>query len=181
MAELTEDEGPMTQSSTKPSGGKKLFNKYDTAIPGSSLTQPTNKNPGPPQFTDIDEAMMFIIGSMSEPKRLKEMLGMMDGQGAGVSAEEIARVLTFGGVVENKWTPDLALLLGKLILALIVAIAERSGITYKIPMKDRTKPSDNTQRMALLREFENRETPKPDEQIDEAQTPIGGLMSPRSA
>ena len=84
---------------------------FDRPIPGQSLTSTPKAWPweNPPEFTDVDEAFMYIIekiqGNPGVQKGYDKIITM------GMPIESICNTITFGGFVEGLWTVDIAELL----------------------------------------------------------------------
>ena len=100
-------------------------NPFDAAIPGQSLTnEPGNAAwEHPPQFTDVDSAMNFIMEQLSNQMMNQQILLMLKNN---IPVEAIARLIVFGGFVEGKWTVDLGVLLSPLVLQVIASIGMRA-------------------------------------------------------
>lgn len=96
-------------------------------IPGSSLTKEPGSMPyeKPPQFVRLDEAMHHMMGQLTTPFYLKQLLQLME---MGTSIEAIARTLLFTGFSLGKWTVDLAMLMYKPLMLLLMAIAHRANL-----------------------------------------------------
>lgn len=101
--------------------------RFDAPIPGESLTREPGNSPWeqPPQFTNPMTAADFLFQQLLKPSTLKGILTMLK---MGVPAEALARILIFTGFTEGKWTPDIAMLLFKPVMAMIVGIGGRAGI-----------------------------------------------------
>ena len=103
-------------------------NIFDSPTPGESLTN----TPGnaawehPPQFTDLEEASDYIWDIIHEEEYLTQVITFLRND---IPIEAIARMILFGGFVEGKWTPDLAILLAEIVFKQIMAI----GMKAKIP------------------------------------------------
>ena len=98
-----------------------IENIFDSPIPGESLT----KTPGnaawenPPQYVNVDEASEYIWEKLHEEKFLDQVVSFLAND---VPIEAIARMILFGGFVEGKWTPDVAILLSEVVFKKIMAI-----------------------------------------------------------
>jgi hypothetical protein len=105
-----------------------IENPFDAPIPGQSLTD-TPGNPSwehPPQFTDVEQASEYVWGKIHNERALTQIILFLK---EGVPVEAIARMVLFGGFMEGKWTPDVAILLSEIVFKQIMAI----GIKTKIP------------------------------------------------
>jgi len=105
-----------------------IENPFDAPIPGQSLTD-TPGNPSwehPPQFTDVEQASEYVWGKIHNERALTQIILFLK---EGVPVEAIARMVLFGGFMEGKWTPDVAILLSEIVFKQIMAI----GVAAKIP------------------------------------------------
>ena len=90
-------------------------NSFDASIPGQSLTN----TPGnaawehPPQFTDVDEAMNFIMQKLTNVQMAEQVILMLKSK---IPVEAITRLIVFGGFTEGKWSVDMAVLLTPLVM-----------------------------------------------------------------
>jgi len=77
------------------------------APPGHSLTDRPGQWPWerPPQFTNPDEALDFVLDKLEEPTRERDMLRLM---AAGISIEELVSQIAFKGFMSGFYTPDVA-------------------------------------------------------------------------
>ena len=98
-----------------------IENTLDAPIPGQSLTDtPGNaKWEHPPQFVKVDEAAEYIWDRLHEKEILSQIVSFLEND---IPVEAIARMVLFGGFVEGKWTPDVALLLSEIVFKQIAAI-----------------------------------------------------------
>jgi hypothetical protein len=153
---------------------------FDAAIPGESLTKEPGNQPWerPPQFVNPSDAVEFIWKQISKPANMYSALTMMK---QGVPVEAIAKVILFTGFSEGKWTPDVAMLIAKPVVAIIAGIAKAADVKTKLMMKDRS-PSKVIEKMlgqqALTRAFQPDQT-KPQE-VTTTQDMGKSLMSRRS-
>ena len=113
-----------------------IENIFDTPVPGESLT----KTPGnaawenPPQYVNVDEASEYIWEKLHEEKFLDKVVSFLAND---VPIEAIARMILFGGFVEGKWTPDVAILLSEVVFKQIMAIGMNAGVkNMKMFLKD---------------------------------------------
>ena len=113
-----------------------IENIFDSPIPGESLT----KTPGnaawenPPQYVNVDEASEYIWEKLHEEKFLDQVVSFLSND---VPIEAIARMILFGGFVEGKWTPDVAILLSEVVFKQIMAIGMNAGVkNMKMFLKD---------------------------------------------
>jgi len=110
----------------------KQITKFNRPIPGSSLTNdPENPQSfeNPPEFTIQRTAIEYLYTTI-----IKEdvYIPLLQNVKAGVPIVDLAQAILFKGFSEGKWNPDLMLLLIEPLAYIIMALAERAGIDYKI-------------------------------------------------
>ena len=100
---------------------------FGAPVPGQSLTTPPKNMPfeKPPQFTDPEKAMNYLMAQMTSPQYMPQLLQMMD---AKMPIEAIVRSLLFTGFATGKWSVDLAMLMYKPLMLALIAIAHRAGL-----------------------------------------------------
>jgi hypothetical protein len=102
------------------------------AIPGSSMTNdPDNRQDfeKPPQITNLRDGTEYIFASIIQEERY---LTLMELVGKGMPIMDIVQNILFGGFQRGMWNPDLMMLLAEPAAYMIMALAERAGIDYKI-------------------------------------------------
>ena len=93
------------------------YNPFDAPVAGQSLT----KEPGnaawehPPQIDSMEEAMGYVWEKLSQEQNYKAL----------------AKVISFSGFLEGKWTVDVA----KMIEPTVGQMIATMGSTSKVPMK----------------------------------------------
>ena len=120
-----------------------IENPFDAPIPGQSLTdEPGNaKWEHPPQYTDVGEASEFVWEKMHDEKILDQIVSFLDND---IPVEAVARMVLFGGFMEGKWTPDVAILLSEIVFKQIVAIGMKAGVeNMKLFLKDQSNTKFN--------------------------------------
>ena len=115
-----------------------IENPFDAPIPGQSLTD-TPGNPKwehPPQFTDVEEASEYVWEKIHTPKAVEQITTFLEN---GIPVEAVARLVLFGGFMEGKWTPDVAILLSEIVFKQILAMGVRAEISnIKLFLKDKS-------------------------------------------
>ena len=160
-----------------------IENPFDAPIPGQSLTDtPGNaKWEHPPQFTDVEEASEYVWEKMHEPNILEQIVTFLDND---VPVEAVARMILFGGFMEGKWTPDVAILLSEIVFKQVIAIGvAREVKNMKMFLKDQ---SNNKFRRAFAKfKIQKKDADKAmtgEEKVEEIkeeleETKDGGLMA----
>ena len=99
---------------------------WNRPIPGQSLAAHAPRSvpwQQPPQFVKIEDAMHWLMDTITEPIHLKQILDLME---AGMSIEVITRTFLFTGFAEGKWTASLMILMYKPLMLAFIAIAKRA-------------------------------------------------------
>ena len=117
-------------------------------IPGQSLTSnPDEPRPfeRPPDFTNFKDALDYITSELLlEENYMPIVLAIGD----GVTIVDLATQIGYVGFREGKWNPDLMMMLMEPLMYLLMALAEKAGIKYRIDDEDdedETLPEQNGQ------------------------------------
>ena len=97
-------------------------------VPGHSLTaSPEEPAPyeGPPQFTNVHEAVRFVWGNLIEEDTYVEIVQLLDDR---TPIMDLVKGILFMGFQEGKWDSNLMMLLTEPLMYMILALAERVGI-----------------------------------------------------
>jgi hypothetical protein len=161
---------------------KKLYNKFDAAVPGQSLTKKAGAQAWetPPRFETPDEFLMATFAGMTSKQGLNE-LGALTKSGR-VSIEDLVKTTLLAAITDGDITPDVAILSAEALAAQFTAVV--AGLHQKEPLMSHKKPgpSDYMIRMSLLDEYEKKadEIKEKDPETPESP-PSGGLLSPRTS
>jgi len=112
-------------------------------IPGQSLTaNPDEPRPfeGPPDFTNFKEALDYIA---SELLLEENYMPMMAAIADGVPITDLAMQIGYVGFREGKFNPDLMMMLMEPLMYLLMALAEKAGIEYRIDDEDDDEDDDS--------------------------------------
>jgi hypothetical protein len=146
-------------------------NPFDTPVPGQSLTDEPGNYPWEhaSQFSTVEDASHAIWNGMHKEETMEKILVLLD---AGLTVEEIVKVIVFAGFVEGKFNPDVGLLLVPIVSDMIVAMGKKAGID-KIKLQ---KPKEDTTQQLIETVLEQKpddikEEPKKEKKMSE------GLMS----
>ena len=105
-------------------------------IPGQSLTnspeQPYNWEK-PAEYTNPKEAMLYTFEILTAPETTANILLSIS---KGISVIDIASIILYQGFTEGKWNPDLMTLLMEPTMYMIMALAEKAEIKYKLDSAD---------------------------------------------
>lgn len=120
MAETYNQDGIQALINTgKPIPGQSLTNDPDTSYPWEN----------PPEFTNFREALNFI----AEELLVEEVyVPIVVGIGQGVPIADITVQMLQRGFQEGKWNPDLFMMLMEPVMYLLMALAEKAGVDYRL-------------------------------------------------
>ena len=111
-------------------------------IPGQSWTQPVEERrpfEGKPDFVDMQEALEnTALELLDEENYVPIVLALGD----GVPVMDLALQMGYVGFREGKWNPDLMLMLLEPFAYLLMALAEKSGVKYRLDSDDATALMD---------------------------------------
>ena len=111
-------------------------------IPGQSLTSnPDEPRPfeGPPEFTNFKEALDYTVVELLEPEAYLSLMGPV---GDNVPILDLVMQITYVGFREGKWNPDLMLMLVEPLIIVLMSLAEKAGIEYRIDSEDDDEDDD---------------------------------------
>ena len=114
-----------------------------SAIPGQSLTaNPDEPRPfqGAPDFTNVKEALDYTAAELLLEENY---MPLMMAIGDGVPIVDLATQIGYVGFREGKWNPDLMMMLLEPIMYLLMALAEKAGIEYRIDSEDDDEDEDS--------------------------------------
>lgn len=115
-----------------------IENIFDAPVPGQSLTDtPGNARwEHPPEYTDVEEASEYVWERLHKKEILEQVVTFLENN---IPVEAVARMVLFGGFMEGKWTPDVAVLLSEIVFKQIVAIGVRAEVpNMKMFLKDQS-------------------------------------------
>lgn len=102
-------------------------------IPGQSLTNDPN-NPAPyekpPKHTSLKKAQEDIFDKLIQEETYVPIMELIDSGEATIM--EVTQNLLYSGFRAGQWNPDLMLMLAEPTAYMIMALAEKAGIDYKV-------------------------------------------------
>tara|TARA_R100001230_G_C5574379_1_gene95167 strand:- start:43 stop:585 length:543 start_codon:yes stop_codon:yes gene_type:complete len=131
------------------------FNKIEAlaAPPGHSLTDPVGKWAWdkPPQFSDPNDAVDFVIEKMQQKVTQEGLLKMM---AAGITIEELVGQVAYKGFMQGKYTPDVAELIKPSVGIYLMKLATDNDIDYQLtlPKKDEEDQMDDQTLFKIMKE-----------------------------
>ena len=146
-------------------------NPFDAPIAGQSLTDTPKNYPWEhtPQYATVEDASMQVWDGLHDEATMQKVLILLE---AGLTVEEITKVIVFAGFVEGKFTPDTGLLLTPIVAQMIMAIGKSAGIekiNINKPKQDDTKELIRTVIKSTPKEVDEKKEMKD-------ETPDTGLM-----
>ncbi len=160
-------------------------------IPGQGpTTDPENPMPWekPPEITELQEGLQYVFGRLIEPKIYISIMDVIDD---GTPLMDVVQGILFKGFTEGKWNPDLMMLLAEPTAYMLMALAERANIDFKIYRGEEEDDNEeetlfnvevSKEKLKKLKEFDTSKTipkgmiPKEiEEQIEEL--PASGLLA----
>ena len=146
-------------------------NPFDTPVPGQSLTDTPGNYPWEhsPQFATVEDASHSIWNGIHKEDTMEKILVLLD---AGLTVEEIVKVIVFAGFVEGKFNPDVGLLLVPIVSDMLVAMGKKAGIE-KIKLE---RPKEDTTQ-ELIETIIQQEPDDMEEEPKKEKKMSKGLMS----
>ena len=148
------------------------FAQAGRPIPGQSLTSnPDEPRPfeGPPDFTNFKEALDYTTAELLEEEAYMSIVGAL---GDGVPVTDLAMQIGYVGFREGKWNPDLMMMLMEPLMYLLMALAEKAGVAYRVDDEDEDEEDDT-----LFEEKSKNIAETIKEKVDKGQIPSGALPS----
>lgn len=105
-------------------------------IPGQSLTNDPDQKYNwekPTEYTNSREANLAIFELLTVPETTSNILESLIG---GVSVIDISSIILYQGFLEGKWNPDLMTLLMEPTMYMVIALAQKADIEFKIDSID---------------------------------------------
>ena len=146
-------------------------NPFDAPVPGQSLTDTPRNYPWEhaPQYATVEDASMQVWEGLHKKETMEKVVVLLD---AGLTVEEITKVIVFAGFVEGKFNPDVGLLLTPIVAKMIMAIGKKAGVE-KIKL-GKPKPDETKQLIRTVIKMSPKEQDEMKEVEEEA--PTTGLM-----
>ena len=119
------------------------FAQAGRPIPGQSLTSnPDEPRPfeGPPDFTNFKEALDYTVAELLLEENYMPMVLAL---GDGIPVTDLAMQIGYVGFREGKWNPDLMMMLMEPLMYLLMALAEKADIQYRIDDEDDEDDEDS--------------------------------------
>tara|TARA_Y100001938_G_C8093260_1_gene436460 strand:- start:2488 stop:3084 length:597 start_codon:yes stop_codon:yes gene_type:complete len=123
--------------------GIDAITKRGNPIPGQSLTSnPDEPRPfeGAPEFVNFKEALDYTVGELLEKDTY---MSIMAAVGDGVPILDLVMQITYVGFRDGRWNPDLMMMLIEPLIYVLMALAEKADIEYRIDDEDDDEDDDS--------------------------------------
>ena len=125
--------------SARPLAGESLTNDPESPLPFE----------GSPQFSQKEDALEYLFVLLTEEDTYENLLNMLMGD---IPIMQIVKMILYKGFTDGLWNPDMILILAEPLAYMIMALAERADIDFKIDEDDeeeaaRTQEPKQLQRM----------------------------------
>jgi hypothetical protein len=110
--------------------------KMEGPIPGQSLTNsPDEPAPWerPPTYTTMNEAMHSLFDMLTEEEMYIDVVSAI---GQGMPIVNLTEVILTDGFQKGAWNPDLMVQLIEPTMYMLMSMAEKAGVKYKIDEED---------------------------------------------
>ena len=110
--------------------------KMEGPIPGQSLTNsPDEPAPWerPPTYTTMNEAMHSLFDILTEEEMYIDVVSAI---GQGMPIINLTEVILTDGFQKGAWNPDLMIQLIEPTMYMLMSMAEKAGVKYKIDEED---------------------------------------------
>ena len=158
------------------------YDEFNAPIPGQALTDEPGKWAweNPPRYSRVDEVADILMERLFEKGNTKQILTMLD---SGVPVEGVAKTILFTGFAEGEYSPDVMILLGRLVFEAILTIGMIGKIdNLKIKLTPDEKENDDFNfEMAQLKFAQKMaDKPKKKEEVkeDKEQDAMGIMARP---
>ena len=125
----------------KPQVPEMEYDAFNAPVPGQSLTDAPGGNAWerPPRYTKVGEVADVLMKKIFQKENVRQTLIMLD---SGLSVEAVAKTILFAGFSEGQFTPDVAILVGRLVFEAVLTIGiigEIKNLKITIKPQDREK------------------------------------------
>ena len=102
---------------------------FSAPIPGQSLTSEPKNSPweNPPEFSAPEDAVLWHLDRLSEPKKIKAALALME---MDLDVVTLVEGILRGAVIEGRHSVDVSLIIGPILHEYLVGSADIAGIDY---------------------------------------------------
>ena len=119
------------------------FVNKGNSVPGQSLTSnPDEPRPfeGAPEFVEFKEALDYTVEQLLEKDTYMSLMAAVSD---GVPILDLVMQITYVGFRDGRWNPDLMMMLIEPLIYVMMALAEKADIEYRIDDEDDTDDGDS--------------------------------------
>jgi len=163
----------------KPQIPEMEYDEFNAPIPGQSLTDEPGKNAWerPPRYAKVEEVADLLMEKIFQKENVERIIMMLE---AGVPVEGVAKTIIFSGFSEGQFTPDIGVLVGRLVFEAILTIGMISEVkNLKITLKPQDTEKNNFEfemgQLKFAKEIADR--PKEGDKKEVAKEENKGLMA----
>mgnify|MGYP003150792480 CR=1 FL=1 len=130
--------------------------KMERPIPGQSLTSnPDEPRPWekPTTYVKLKDALYGLFNMMTEETMYTNIVGALSD---GMPVVNLTQMILTDGFQKGAWNPDLMLELIEPTMYMVMSMAEKVGVKYRIDMEDNPniEEADSDKELKLFNEFE---------------------------
>ena len=141
--------------------------RFEAPIAGMSMTHEVGARPWqtPPQYSSVEEALQYYIPRMEDDAFTDNLLNVIE---MGMPLTTLANTIQLAGVMENRHTVDVGILIIPVLIEMMQLVAEAEGIEYVTGMeKDNDAATKDSAIAAALAGLKDDLSSEPTEENDE--------------
>tara|TARA_R110000824_G_scaffold267713_2_gene456522 strand:+ start:517 stop:1029 length:513 start_codon:yes stop_codon:yes gene_type:complete len=141
--------------------------RFEAPIAGMSMTHEVGARPWqtPPQYSSVEEALQYYIPRMEDDAFTDNLLNVIE---MGMPLTTLANTIQLAGVMENRHTVDVGILIIPVLIEMMQLVAEAEGIEYVTGMeKDNDAATKDSAIAAALVGLKDNLSSEPTEENDE--------------
>ena len=141
--------------------------RFEAPIPGMAMTPELGSRPWqtPPQYNSVEEALQYYLPRMQDDAFTDNLLNVIE---MGMPLTTLANTIQLAGVMENRHTVDVGILIIPVLIEMMQLVAEAEGIEYVTGMeKDNDAATKDSAIAAALVGLKDNLSSEPTEENDE--------------
>jgi len=141
--------------------------RFEAPIAGMAMTPELGSRPWqtPPQYSSVEEALQYYIPRMEDDAFTDNLLNVIE---MGMPLTTLANTIQLAGVMENRHTVDVGILIIPVLIEMMQLVAEAEGIEYVTGMeKDNDAATKDSAIAAALAGLKDDLSSEPTEENDE--------------
>jgi hypothetical protein len=158
------------------------YDEFNSPIPGQSLTDEPGKWAWeqPPRYSKVEDVADVLMERLFEKENTKQILTMLD---SGIPVEGVAKTILFTGFAEGEYSPDVMILLGRLVFEAILTIGMIGKVgDLKIRLSPEEKEKDDFNfemaQIKFAQKMANKPKKKEEVKEDKEQDAMGIMAKP---